>query len=162
MPKRLEDEIKRQIDESGAIDVDSDGFIRKGEKINPHKPPKNPETGEPVTRLKEGRWYSWYRDNRERLLAREERYDEAIPRFYIGGNPEWPGLGTGYLKPRRKKSYRIAIIYPDHFPISPPEVWVIDPIIKSPKHQVYDGHLCFCIRAIAHGKQIRRPLPLRP
>ena len=53
MPKRLEDDIKRQIDEGRPIDVDRHGDVRMGNNTGPSELPVNPETGEAVTRLKD-------------------------------------------------------------------------------------------------------------
>lgn len=137
MPTRLEDEIKRQLDESKPIDVDKDGNLRKG---NDTEVPMNPETGEPVTRLKENRWFSWHHDNYKRLVAEKNAMSKRFPDFMLTETSQ--GLTwTGYLRPN-STYYRIALIYPDNYPYSPPKVWIIDPKINAPKHQFPDGHLC--------------------
>jgi hypothetical protein len=141
MPMRLEDEIKRQLDESGPIDIDTQGGIRVGDNADSSESPVNPETGDPVTRVKDRRWFSWYHDNPKRLLAENAAMMIRFPGFTLTEPPK--GLTwTGYLKPKGTNRYRIALIYPDNYPYSPPKVWVIDPKINSPKHQNPDGHLC--------------------
>lgn len=141
MPTRLEDEIKRQLDESRSIDVDGQGGVRTGNNAGPLESPVNPETGEPVTRLKDNRWFSWYHDNHKRLLAEKNAMMIRFPDFKLAETSQ--GLTwTGYLKPRGTNRYRIALIYPDNYPHSPPKVWVIEPKINAPKHQMSDGHLC--------------------
>jgi len=138
MPTRLEDEIKKQIDESRPIDVDRQGGVRTGDNS---ESPVNPETGEPVTRVKKNRWYSWYHDNHKRLLAEKNAMMIRFPDFKLAETST--GLTwTGYLKPNGTNLYRIALIYPNNYPYSPPKVWVIEPKINAPKHQFSDGHLC--------------------
>lgn len=139
MLEQLEDQIKREIDEKGIVDVDRDGFLRKGDKSS--ESPINPETGQPVTRLKPTRWFGWYHSNHKRLLAERNAMMTRFPDFNLVETSK--GLTwTGYLKPKGLYSYRIALIYPEDFPYSPPNVWIIEPKIKSPKHQRFDGHLC--------------------
>lgn len=140
MPTRLEDDIKRQLDEGRPIDIDRQGGVRTRDNTGPSESPVNPETGKPITRVKDTRWYSWYHDNHKRLLAEKNAMMIRFPDFILTETSQ--GLTwTGYLRPKCT-SYRIALIYPDNYPYSPPKVWIIEPKISAPKHQLSDGHLC--------------------
>jgi len=143
MATRLEDEIKRQLDEGRPIDITENGevIIPANPDGGSDDPPVNPATGEPVTRLKPQRWFSWYEDNPGRLLLEKHAMNRRFPAFQLLSTNE--GLTwTGYLYPTGTQPYRIALTYPSDFPYSPPKIWVLDPVIRSPKHQFPDGSLC--------------------
>ena len=49
-----EEEIKTQNDKDGTIEIDSQGFVKKGDTSS--EAAVNPKTGEPATHLKPSRW----------------------------------------------------------------------------------------------------------
>ena len=49
-----EEEIKRQNDKDGTIEIDSQGFVKKGDTSS--EVPVKPTSGEPATHLKPTRW----------------------------------------------------------------------------------------------------------
>ena len=143
MPTRLEDEIKKQLDESAPVDVDEGGQVIPSDRTitGADGTPINPVTGEATTRLKPQRWFAWYNDNPHRLLSEKKAMNIRFPHFQLVESPRgmtW----TGHLRPKEAGTYRVALIYPHNFPYSPPNVWVISPKIDSPKHQFPDGSLC--------------------
>ena len=143
MSTRLEDEIKRQLDEGRPVDVSEDGEILPPQSTvtGARGTPVNPLTGKPTTRLKPQRWYSGLEDNPGRLLLERKAMNERFPNFQLIETTK--GLcWTGYLRPQGTKSYRVALYYSSNFPYSSPEVWIIEPKIEAPKHQLSDGHLC--------------------
>lgn len=139
MPERLQDQINNELNRKGIIDVDEKGFVRKGDKSS--ETPINPETGNPVTRLIPSRWGAWYHDNNKRFLIEKYAMKERFPDFELIESVN--GLTwTGPLTPKNADTYVIAVIYPEDFPYSSPNVWIIEPKIQSPKHQFPDGHIC--------------------
>jgi len=143
MPTRLEDEIRRQLDESKPIEIDKEGRLipSNNKSSGAGDSAINPVTGEPATRLKPQRWFSWFNDNPGRLLQEKQAMSMRFPNLYLAETSN--GLTwTGYLHPEGIRSYRISLIYSSDFPYSPPKVWIIDPKVTSPKHQFGDGHLC--------------------
>lgn len=41
-----------------------------------------------------------------------------------------------------QRGHMLKIIYPEQYPLRPPEAYVLKPYIYSPKHQFEDGQLC--------------------
>lgn len=143
MSRRLEDEIKRQLDEGKPIDILEEGEIVSGDDTIPSEDGgrMNPSSGESATRLKPQRWFAWYHDNPGRLLLEKRAMQMRFPYFTLFETQQ--GLAwKGYLRPEGTRSYQVALIYPSNFPYSHPSVWVLDPQINAPKHQLPGGELC--------------------
>ncbi|NJL54012.1 hypothetical protein HC928_01825 [bacterium] len=91
----------------------------------------------------------WYQSDPARLIIEKRAMEARFPQFRLiqdGQKLTW----IGKLESNRDNTYEIAVVYPDNFPIKPPDVYPIDPIITvwkdaqagHLKHQYNDGKLC--------------------
>lgn len=137
------DDIAKQLSESKPVNITSEGeIVRQDDTIQSPQGPVDRDSGQPVTRLKPQRWYSWYNSNPARLVEEENAMQSRFPNFQLHQLPA--GLAwAGWLKPKSSAtSYKVSLVYPDDFPYSPPKAFVIEPEVDSPKHQFRDGSLC--------------------
>ncbi len=139
-----EDEIVRQLDQSQPVQINPEGEIVPANetKIGPEGEVVDSEE-RPVTQLKPTRWCAWYDSNPGRLLQEQQAMATRFPAFSLFNLTQ--GLGwVGYLAPQGDsgQSYRVAIIYPEDYPYGPPKVFVIEPKVRSTKHQYGDDSLC--------------------
>ncbi len=58
------------------------------------------------------------------------------------GNLYWVGEVQINLIGAPAEDHLLKIMYPEQYPVRPPEAYVLRPFIYSPKHQFEDGQLC--------------------
>ncbi|NDJ85391.1 MAG: hypothetical protein GYB66_05860 [Chloroflexi bacterium] len=57
-------------------------------------------------------------------------------------NLYWIGTIDINLRGLKHRDHTLKIIYPQTYPNRPPEAYILEPSIYSPKHQFEDGQLC--------------------
>ncbi len=58
------------------------------------------------------------------------------------GTLYWIGEVEITLQGVSPSSHMLKLLYPERYPLRPPEAYVLKPYIYSPKHQFEDGQLC--------------------
>ena len=54
----------------------------------------------------------------------------------------WAGAVDIAVSNAPQREHMLKILYPEQYPLRPPEAYVLKPYIYSPKHQFEDGQLC--------------------
>jgi len=86
----------------------------------------------------EGYWYNKYPERlRWETHAVQERYDNFTLTMGRPGDIAW----DGYLTTNRGNTYRVAVIYPEHYPFIAPSAFLLSPRLQS-QHLSKDGKMC--------------------
>jgi len=91
----------------------------------------------------------WYEHDPVRLVVERQAMQSRYPRFVMRKLRDGKLAWHGTLISNSGTAYEIAVIYPDNFPNSPPNVFPVEPVLEVVdvdgqryKHQYSDGHLC--------------------
>lgn len=134
-------EIRRKLKENNEIVVNQDGSISSASQDEAQT---ETSQDQPKTMLKPNRWYGyWYQDQPGRLVAEDDTVRSRFPQFKLqklNGKLAW----VGKLVSNRGRNYEVAVVYPNDFPLQPPEAYVLRPKIKARKtrHMYLNGKLC--------------------
>ena len=93
---------------------------------------------------------AWWgtRDNvSQRLITEFEAMQAAFQDTFRLVTPQfgllyWLGVVEINMRGLKQREHELKIVYPNEYPLKPPEAYVLRPNVYSEKHQFEDGQLC--------------------
>jgi hypothetical protein len=84
---------------------------------------------------------SWYQRDPRRLLKERELMEQSTMAVLckLDGDLAWV---EDLASAATRRSYRLAITYPERFPYEPPKAFIVSPRITEAPHRLADGSLC--------------------